>query len=184
MKKNIFLLTILLFISLQFCSCITEYPKGIVFNEEQFNIQKEQWQELNPQNYSFEYSFWEGSCPSLYTGYVKVENGKGTVEFKLPEKVDSTDESMPKEGSKYYLTCIEDFFDNIYEVYTTALENYNNGDIVYSEITVYYDETYGFPKSTSNLTEKNWKDSKSDLVGVSSSTYSLQINEFRIDESE
>lgn len=69
-------------------------------------------------------------------------------------------------------------------MYETALENYNNGDIVYAKINVYYDETYGYPKSTSNLTEKDWKDSKTDLVGISSSTYSLQINEFEIAESE
>lgn len=173
-----------LFISLQFCSCITEYPKGIVFNEEEFNTQKEKWEKLNLKNYSFEYNFRDGCCPSLYTGYVKVENGKGTVEFKLSEDVNSTDESIPEEVCKYYLTCIEDFLDNIYKVYETAVENYNNGDIVYSKITVYYDEINGFPKSTFNSTEKNWKDSKSDLSGISSSTYTLQISEFSIVESE
>lgn len=47
MKKNIFLLMTLLFISIQFCSCITEYPKGGVFDEEKFNAQKEQWKSLN-----------------------------------------------------------------------------------------------------------------------------------------
>lgn len=159
-----------------FVSCIGYVKPGVSFDEDEFNLQKAKWEELNIKNYSFEYTFGTGGIPFYTRGKVIVENGIGSVEFE-------DEESLNKESICFLeIKSIDEAFDAIYKSYLNSIEESktNSSHISYN---IKYDSEFGFPTSAYDCEETNeieWRL----YTGDSSTDFSLAIEEFEIIKSE
>lgn len=179
MKKRLLLYLISLIVSVFCISCKTSNDKGVSYDEKSFNEYKEKWSASEVKNYSFTYD-WSTFMPSEIIGNVKVVDGNGTVEFiKKNEEIPlDKDFKYPEEGSLYYITCMEDLFNHIDEVYKTAKKSVDYGKYEYIQIRVDYDSEFGYPKYTQESRIDGTD--RSNLDGYYDGHYVLRINDFKI----
>ena len=142
MKIKIVVITlILLFIF----SCKEEEPKPIHLDVAKLKEMKAKWQGLNIKNYSFTYVFdrWQ---PRLHTGYVKVENGVGNVVFDL--KYGYVPDISDEKEKLFYITSMDEVFDNILNMYLLDKKRWENGKLDYFD---YGDFGHGVKYNPSNF---------------------------------
>ena len=169
MKKKITWLLILV-ISFLLFSCPKRYENRLL-DIAQLKNNKKSWEVLGIKDYSFSYSF--GTCmPEYVVGHVEVKNGIGKVSFEgIPHHIPDKDD--PKE-KKYYITTIEEAFDNIlseYLDYKRRLDNKEIERLYYHNVE--YDENYFFIKDLSFQTYIPI----SDMTGQCG--HSFQIQDFK-----
>ena len=169
MKKKITWLLILV-ISFSVFSCPNRYENRLL-DIIKLKNNKKNWEILRIKNYSFTYSF--GTYMQGYVvGHVEVKNGIGKVSFEdIPHHI--PDKEDPKE-KKYYITSIEEVFDNILSEYLNYKKKLDNKEIerLYYH-NVEYDENYFFIKYLSFQTYIPIPD----MTGQHG--YSFQIQDFK-----
>ena len=169
MKKKITWLLILV-ISFSVFSCPNRYENRLL-DIIKLKNNKKNWEILRIKNYSFTYSF--GTYMQGYVvGHVEVKNGIRKVSFEdIPHHIPDKDD--PKE-KKYYITSIEEVFDNILSEYLNYKKKLDNKEIerLYYH-NVEYDENYFFIKYLSFQTYIPIPD----MTGQHG--YSFQIQDFK-----
>ena len=169
MKKK-FTLFLILVVPLLIFSCPKRYENRLL-DVVQLKSNKKNWEALGIKSYSFTYSF--GTYMQGYVvGHVEVKNGIGKVSFEdIPHHIPDKDD--PKE-KKYYITSIEEVFDNILSEYLNYKKKLDNKEIerLYYH-NVEYDENYFFIKYLSFQTYIPIPD----MTGQHG--YSFQIQDFK-----
>ena len=155
-------------------SCVQHESPHVIFDEEEFESQKEKWKSQGLTNYSFEYYWGTVGRPNRIRGKVTIKDGNSVVEL-ISYKDEKTviDSSNP-----YYLKDIDAAFNLIYSKYTNYLERCKAN---YSKIwlDVFYDPIYGYPRNVGNCELLlNDKTPKEDLDGSSSGDFHLIIEKF------
>ncbi len=173
----IFLMIILVFLF----SCNRSQPSNHL-DVKSHNEMLEKWKALNIKNYSFKYYFTTNISaygPRNIQGYVKVKNGVGEVSFKKDRPGKAT------KGSYYYITSIEDAFNNVLNNYLMYKEKLDKKEISYlwyteSKYRKRYDEKYFFPKYIFyTYRPKGYKHVKG-LVGGPQYGDSFEIEDFKV----
>ena len=138
-------LLVLIFGFLLFVSCrkhIDPYPNGIPLDVQKLVEMKYKWKILNIKNYSFTYEF-DTYRPSYCIGYVIVKNGIGKVTFDTKNGKLNPDKNDPYK-KLYYMTSIEDVFDNILDEYLRLKKKKDEGKNDYLDYYARYDKKYFF----------------------------------------
>lgn len=126
-----------LFISLCVISCDDQNDTvSVDFDEAVFVENMDKWNELNLQDYSYEYSN-SGYSYSGIASHSKIEIVDGEV-----EKIEALVENGIQDADKY---IINDLFEEIAEKYPTNGCKENSSEVYLEEIRVKYDEKYYFP---------------------------------------
>ena len=169
-------------LALSFISCTVDSSRSVSFDKETFSNEKNVWKSQNLQNYSFEYKFkGKYGTYNKYRGIVTVKDGVGTVDFRCNEDYSHND-TIPEQDSLYYITCIEDIFDNIEKVNNNAQKLIDKKEYDYIQIDVTYDELYHYPKYTEDACV-NYKDNRGGAVGSYLPSYFvLRITDFKKSE--
>lgn len=169
MKKK-FTLFLILVVPLLIFSCPKRYEDRLL-DVVQLKSNKKNWEALGIKSYSFTYSFGT-YMPGYVVGHVEVKSGIGKVSFEgEPHHVPDENDSREK---KYYITSIEEAFDNILSEYLCYKKKLNNKEIkrlYYSSVE--YDEDYFFIKNISFETYIPIPD----MIGETG--YSFQIQNFK-----
>lgn len=142
-------------------SCSREImPKGVEFDVEKFNKQKESWSSLGIKKYSFTYSF-DGYMPEYIVGNTAVDNEICIVDVNYTDG----SESKIKYDSKYYIESIDKVFEILNLEYEQALEDVNEKlyDAVIFKCN--YNNTYAYPEYISIL-RVNESDNKKNKNGI------------------
>lgn len=137
--KNIFLL---LSIAVLFLSCERVEWKPKLLNTVELEEMKGNWEKLNLKNYSFTYIIGK-DMPGFVEGKVEVKNGIGTVSFSGSHY---TPTPTNQEDKKYYITKVEDIFENLLNEYKKYKKELDYGKIEVLDYSVRYDNVYFFPK--------------------------------------
>ena len=138
-------LLVLIFGFLLFVSCkkhIDPYPNGIPLDVQKLVEMKYKWKILNIKNYSFTYEF-DTYMPRYCIGYVIVKNGIGKVTFDTKDGKLNPDKNDPYK-KLYYMTSIEDVFDNILDEYLELKKEKDEGKNDYLDYYAGYDKKYFF----------------------------------------
>ena len=136
---------IIAFCVFSFVSCrkhIDPYPNGIPLDVQKLVEMKYKWKILNIKNYSFTYEF-DTYRPRYCIGYVIVKNGIGKVTFDTKDGKLNPDKNDPYK-KLYYMTSIEDVFDNILDEYLRLKKKKDEGKNNYLDYYAGYDKKYFF----------------------------------------
>lgn len=129
----------------------------VKFDTHEFKKKKEQWQNKEITNYSFEY---QSTGLGIETYHIKVANNKITTADYVYDG-----QTIPvTEGVK----TINGLFDEIENDYR---DPYYSKGFYLSEIIVEYDDVYGYPKFVKHVY-------KGSDLGVTDGNYSWRINTF------
>lgn len=133
------LLLFYLFISLCLISCDDENDTGSIdFDEDAFVENLNNWNQLNLQNYSYEYS------NSGYSGTGMAPNiGVVIVNGEVDTLVDLSDDGIQDVANNY---LIDDLFAEIQSTYNENDGAESSSSAYLEEISVVYDEEYFYPK--------------------------------------
>ena len=138
-------LLVLIFGFLLFVSCkkhIDPYPNGIPLDVQKLVEMKYKWKILNIKNYSFTYEF-DTYRPRYCIGYVIVKNGIGKVTFDTKDGRLNPDKNNPYQ-KLYYMTSMEDVFDNILDEYLRLKKKKDERKNNYLDYYALYDKEYFF----------------------------------------
>ncbi|MBI9059048.1 MAG: hypothetical protein JEZ01_14885 [Labilibaculum sp.] len=133
--KAKFLLFCFFCVSIVFVSCDKE-NNTVDFDKEEFQANRDQWNSLNLQDYSYEYSN-SGYSFSGIASHSKIEIVDGEV-----EKIEALVENGIQDADNY---LINDLFEEIAAKYPTIGRKDNSSEVYLEDIRVKYDETYHFP---------------------------------------
>ena len=136
---------IIAFCVFSFVSCkkhIDPYPNGIPLDVQKLVEMKYKWRTLNIKNYSFTYEF-DTYMPRYCIGYVTVKDGVGKVTFDTKDGKLNPDKNDPYK-KLYYMTSIEDVFDNILDEYLRLKKKKDEGKNNYLDYYAVYDKKYFF----------------------------------------
>ena len=137
--RNKLLLFYLLFIPVLFVSCDKEEDDSVrrEFDIEELQANRVAWNNLNLQNYTYEYSN-SGYSYSGIASYIKVEvtNGNDVLSTALVENgIQDADQFV-----------IDSLFAEIESEYSNSILSEVSSDVYLKEINVVYDEDYFYPK--------------------------------------
>lgn len=157
MRRRLFCLLTTLTIILSSCD-FEVIPRRIEpidddFNEKSLDVhklleKKSMWKALGVKNYTFTYRFCDRMNKTgryrEYKGIVVVEDGKGKLRFDKRFRIPS---KYNPDERKFFITSIEDVFDNILEDYLRLKKKKDEGQIDYLDASYqWYDSDYFFLK--------------------------------------
>lgn len=160
MKVRLYMFLAILPAIMFLCSCRyqenPQYPSfyGTPLNIVEFVEMRAKWKELNIKNYEFTYDFDDNMhLRSPYyiecRGDVVVKNGVGTVTFyTTPNGSWMTPNKDDPYEKKFYITSIEDVFDNILDDYLRLKRMKEEGKVenIWVRGSVWYDRDYFYLK--------------------------------------
>ncbi|MCZ4695849.1 hypothetical protein DWB61_13745 [Ancylomarina euxinus] len=123
---------ILLILTIAYCACDDDPSRKVEFNQEEFRTNRAKWEELNLQNFTYEYSN-SGYSYSGITSHISVEILNGET-----ENITALVENGIQDADKY---LIDDLFEEILNRYPDD----GLADSSLKEIKVKYDKDYHFP---------------------------------------
>ena len=159
MKKELYFLC-LIFSIISFLSCkqqdVNRKPfTGRDLDVKKFLEMKAKWQALNIKNYEFKYRFGDSTkrhyggkfSYRAYIGHVVVKNGKGSVKFDESKEywLYAPDKDDPYQNM-FYITSMDDVFDNILQDYLALKKMKDEGKLDYLDVSdrCRYDKEYFF----------------------------------------
>ncbi len=159
MKKELYFLC-LIFSIISFLSCkqqdVNRKPfTGRDLDVKKFLEMKAKWQALNIKNYEFKYEFRDSTdrhyggkfSYRAYIGYVVVKNGIGSVKFDENKEYGlyAPDKNDPYQNM-FYITSMDDVFDNILQDYLALKKMKDEGKRNYLDVgdRCRYDREYFF----------------------------------------
>lgn len=163
MKKELYFLC-LIFSIISFLSCkqqdVNRKPfTGRDLDVKKFLEMKAKWQALNIKNYEFKYRFGDSTKRHyggkffnhrIYVGHVVVKNGKGSVKFDENKEYGlyAPDKNDPYQNM-FYITSMDDVFDNILQDYLALKKMKDEGKRNYLDASdsCRYDIEYFFPSN-------------------------------------
>ncbi|MCR5219022.1 DUF6174 domain-containing protein [Treponema sp.] len=158
MKKSLFLIAAIV---LGFSSCSLDY-NYLEFDEDEFVSARNDWKDLDLQNYSFDITGESSDFDDYFSGKVTVKNGIGKIEFDRYS------------SKKWDIRSIDDVFAEIYESYQKVKDEYSYGRFKNVRYEISYDKRYHFPKSM-YLSVYNGKNLLSEDILVY-----INIDDFRV----
>ena len=142
MKKSV----LLLICCAVLFSCENNFKSSCVFDQTAFYENKSKWEELNLQDYSFEYEITTYMPFPLYKVSSEVKNGNGSVKFY---EIDSENYIETEPIENYSYGTISRLFDFIEKRYKDDKADFDNSMYANINYEISYDETYGYPVSVS-----------------------------------
>ena len=139
-KIKYFIITFCFFFLFSCKRDVDPYPNGKPLDVQELVEMKYKWKTLNIKNYSFTYEF-DTYRPEAYKGYVTVKDGVGSVTFEAERG--SPDKNDPYR-KLYYMTSVEDVFDNTADKYLLLKTKIDEGKGDYLDYHVKYNEDYFF----------------------------------------
>jgi len=130
------LLLFYLFIPVWFISCDEDDTVNIDFNEDAFVENRDKWNQLNLQNYSYEYSN-SGYSYSGISSNIGIKISDGEV-----ESVVTLVENGIQDADEY---LIDDLFAEIESAFEDNTNKELTSDVYLRKIEVVYDEEYFYP---------------------------------------
>ena len=149
-----------------FFSCkgtVDPYPNGRPLDVQKLVEMKYKWKTLNIKNYSFTYEF-DTYKPRFCVGHVTVKDGVGTVTFET-KYAHVPDKNRPSE-KLFYITSIEDVFDNMLDDYFRLKKEMDEGKRDYLNYYQQYNEKYFFLEGIVCSTYRPPKDDSEFLIGI------------------
>jgi len=134
MKTKFLILLLVLFVSFVSCDDEDDSSRRVVFDQEEFQTNRAKWEQLNHQNFSYEYV-----SSGFFYSHLKIE---------IKNKEISSVSSLAEEGFQSGDTLtIDGFFEEIENRYpANGIVNINSNSGLYlKEIQVEYHELYYFP---------------------------------------
>jgi len=122
------------------------YPNGKPLDVQKLIKKRAKWKALCLENYAFTYEFSDRMNATgrykKYKGFVIVKDGKGTLRFDKRSRIPS--KNNPYE-QRFFITSMEDVFDNILEDCFRLQKMKDEGKIDYLDVSYeWYDPDYFF----------------------------------------
>jgi len=141
-KLKYFIIAFCLFFVFSCKKHIDPCPNGRLLDVQKLVEMKYKWKILNIKDYSFTYEF-DTYMPRYCIGYVIVKNGIGKVTFDTKDGRLNPDKNNPYQ-KLYYMTSMEDVFDNILDEYLGLKKEKDEGKNNYLDYYAGYDKKYFF----------------------------------------
>lgn len=162
-------------------SCTVQEPRGVKFDTEKFNKQKEIWKKSDIKSYSFQYGL-DDYMPDYVLVTVEVENDNSKVNIDSIDAQENPTDEQKADSPDYIKTYIEkiksidSLFDILDSEYQQALKEVDERTYDYITFQCRYNSTYDYPEYISISKECEGDDVKYNGVdGHRSTTFLFNL---------